>query len=64
MQPTVKRYALGALACLPLALAVAGCSGPQAVPIDKRAPGQDITATARADKRGNVTGAQTAPAGK
>jgi hypothetical protein len=55
MKSVVKKLALGMATALVLALGMAGCnSQPAATPIDKRAPGQDITPQARADKRGDA----------
>jgi hypothetical protein len=68
MKSVVKKIGLRAAASALSIVLLAGCSSaPPATPIDKRAPGQDITPEARADKRdapvSSATGAQT-PAGK
>jgi hypothetical protein len=54
MKSNVKRFALGALAALLLVSFVAGChSAPEATPVDKRAPGNDLPGTARKAKQGD-----------
>jgi len=56
MKSVVKKLALGAVVSLVLGLLVSGCNSDSGgTPIDKRAPGQDITPQARADKRGDVS---------
>ncbi len=64
MKFTMKKFAYS-IASLLLALFLTGChSEPASTPIEKRAPGEDITPEARADKRGDLAapGTGTPPA--
>jgi hypothetical protein len=64
MKFAVKELALGIVVALVLSLFMAGCnSEPPVTPIDKRAPGKDITPEMRAEKRGEDSG-PGAPTGK
>jgi hypothetical protein len=61
MKAKSVRVAVGAIASLLVILIVSGCSEPSATPVSQRAPGQDISKQARADKKGDVN---MAPKGK
>jgi len=62
MTNAVNKLVLSMVLTLLLALFLAGCkSGPVDTPVGQRAPGQDLSAQDRADKRGDVP---VAPASK
>jgi hypothetical protein len=53
MRTGANRILLGAVVCLVFGATLAGCAGSKDAS-DKPAPGHDLSAAARADKRGNV----------
>ncbi len=58
MSKSVNRLAITMVLGIVFAIILAGCkSGPVDTPVGQRAPGQDISSTDRADKRGDIPAA-------
>lgn len=54
MPSAIKKISIVGISVLLLAGILAGCKAEHAIPLSERKPGTDLTASARADKRGDV----------